>query len=344
MKRRKILAAVIIAFSVCLTVFGFYGYQILFSPNILVDKEPKALLIPENATFNSLQDSLYKGDYVQDMVSFSFMSRLMKFDRNIKPGRYVLQPNLSNREAILKLRSGMQDPVDITFNNVRTHEELAEKITDNIWMKAEDLMAMINDTAVIAQYGFNEHTIKCMFLPNTYEVYWDITPGQLMDRMKTEYDRFWTDERLQKAGDLNLTPEETITLASIVEAETKIREEAPIIAGLYLNRLKRGMLLQADPTLKFAAGDFSIRRILNVHKEIESPYNTYKYAGLPPGPINLPSLHSVDAVLNYKPNNYLYMCAKEDFSGYHNFTSSLREHLNNARRYQQALNKAKVYR
>ena len=182
-----------------------------------------------------------------------------------------------------------------------------------------------------------------MFIPNTHEVYWTISAEQLLEKFKKEYDKFWNEGRLAKAKVLNMTPVEVSILASIVQAETRHNDESPRIAGLYLNRLKMGMPLQADPTLIYAIGNFDIQRVLNVHKEIDSPYNTYKYAGLPPGPINFPSIISIDAVLNHEEHNYIYMCAKEDFSGYHNFTASLREHNNNARKFQQALNRARIY-
>jgi UPF0755 protein len=178
-----------------------------------------------------------------------------------------------------------------------------------------------------------------MFIPNTYEVYYNITPAQLIDRMHDEYELFWNEERRKKAEAIGLTTVEVSVLASIVQAETIKRDEAPVIAGLYINRLKKGIPLQADPTLVYAVGDFTLKRVLNEHKEVDSPYNTYKYRGLPPGPINMPEITSIDAVLNYKPSNYLYMCAREDFSGYHNFTSNLAEHNRNAHRYQQALSR-----
>ena len=250
---------------------------------------------------------------------------------------------MTNLEAVKLLRSGAQTPLDITFNNVRLKEELAEKICSGIAADEDRFFALLQDTAVIRSYGFNQYTIVSMFIPNTYEVYWTISEKELLDRMKTEYDRFWNDERRAKAEKIGMTPEEVSTLASIVEAESKRIDEKPKIAGVYINRLEKGMALQADPTLVYAAGDFSIKRVLNKHKEIESPYNTYKYPGLPPGPINIPPISAIDAVLNFTSHNYLYFCAKEDFSGYHNFATNLTAHLNNARRYQNALNKARLY-
>jgi UPF0755 protein len=343
MKGRKLLIITIIIFSMLLTTFGFYAYQSVYSPNILVNKESKYLLIPTGATFSTVQDSLYAGDYVQNIVSFSFLSKLMKYDELVRPGKYRLESNMSNREAITLLRSGKQTPVRITFNNIRTIEELSERITMNLEIKSDDLLELIQNPEVREKYGFDEYTIKCMFIPNTYEVYWNVKASDLVTRMKREYDRFWNQDRLQKAADLRMTPVEVMILASIVEAESNKMDEAPVIAGLYINRLKKGMPLQADPTLVYATGDFSIRRVLNKHKEIDSPYNTYKYTGLPPGPIRFPHIRIIDATLNHEKHDYIFMVAKEDFSGYHHFTNRLSEHMKYARRYQQALNAARLF-
>jgi UPF0755 protein len=325
--------------SVLLITFTFYVYQICYTPNILVGKESQLLIIPNNATFETVQTLLHDGGYVQDLMSFSFLARLMEYDRKIKPGRYVLHSNMNNLEVIRFLRLGKQEPVTITFNNVRLLPELAQKITRTIGMRPEEFEAELVRFAMSNTYGFSKDNILAMFIPNTYEVYYNITPAQLIDRMHDEYELFWNEERRKKAEAIGLTPVEVSVLASIVQAETVKRDEAPVIAGLYINRLKKGIPLQADPTLVYAVGDFSLKRVLNEHKEVDSPYNTYKYRGLPPGPINMPEIASIDAVLNYKPSNYLYMCAREDFSGYHNFTSNLAEHNRNAQRYQQALSR-----
>lgn len=344
MKRKKIFVIFILVFSVLLSSLGLYFYQIIKTPNILVDKSDAPFLIPAGSTFKDVQNKLYKGGYVQDLVAFSFLAKLMDYDENVKAGRFLLKKDMSNLEAIKLLRSGSQEPLDITFNNIRLKSELAEKICSNIAADKDKFYELLKDTALIKSLGFNEYTILSMFIPNTYEVYWTISEKELLNRMKTEYDKFWNDERRKKAGAIGLTPQEVSTLASIVEAESKRIDEKPKIAGVYINRLNRGIALQADPTLVYAAGDFTIKRVLNKHKEIDSPYNTYKYAGLPPGPINVPPISAIDAVLNYQNHNYIYFCAKEDFSGYHNFATNLTQHLNNARRYQNALNKAKLYK
>jgi UPF0755 protein len=323
--------------SILLISFAFYGYQICYTPNVLVDKKDRQIIIPRGATFKQVQGIFHEQNLVQDLMSFSFLSRLMDYDENIKSGRYVLRANMTNIEAIRLLRSGQQEPVKITFNNVRLITELADKITKNLAMKPEEFEAALIQFAMTNKYGFNKDNVLTMFIPNTYEMYYQSSPQEVIDRLHGEYQNFWNADRKAKADKLGMTPIEVSILASIVQAESIKKEEAPIIASLYLNRLKQGMPLQADPTLVFAVGDFSLKRVLNEHKEIDSPYNTYKYAGLPPGPINMPEIRSIDAVLNFTPSNYLYMCAKEDFSGNHNFTSDYRQHVNNAIKYQKAL-------
>jgi UPF0755 protein len=317
--------------------FSFYAYQVVYTPNILVDQDDRLLLVKEGDTFKDVQQEIHEGNFANDLISFSFLAKLMNYDEQIKPGRYLLKRNMSNLRAIQLLKSGAQEPVRITFNNVRLIRELAEKITRNLGMKPEEFEAALDQFARTNSYGLNKDNIMVMFIPNTYQVYYNILPEALVKRMYQEYDNFWTDERAAKAKKIGLTRVEVSVLASIVQAESVREDEAPTIAGLYMNRLKQGIPLQADPTLVFAVGDFTLKRILNVHKEIDSPYNTYKYAGLPPGPINMPEINSLEAVLNFQPSDYLYMCAKEDFSGRHNFTSDYKEHMNNAIRYQRAL-------
>ena len=324
-------------FSVLLISFGYYAYQIVYTPNILVGKQPRPLVIPRGAHFKDVQDLLHKGDYTQDLISFSFLSKLMDYDEQVKPGRYLLQPNQSNIQAIRLLRAGIQEPVKITFNNVRLINNLSEKITRNLNMKSAEFEAALIKFAMNNSSGFNKDNVLTMFIPNTYEVYFNVSPDELVDRMHDEFKKFWNEERRRKAEAVGLTPVEVSILASIVQAESVKHDEAPIIAGLYINRLKKDIPLQADPTLVFAVGDFTLKRVLNEHKEIDSPYNTYRNRGLPPGPVNMPEIFAIDAVLNYKKSDYLYMCAKEDFSGRHNFTHSYRQHINNAQKYQQAL-------
>ncbi|TVP48791.1 MAG: endolytic transglycosylase MltG [Mongoliibacter sp.] len=343
-KKTKFLLVFIITFSVLLSSLSFYFYQAFFSPNALVDKEEGRMIrIPSNATFQMVVDILDKTDVINDVLTFSFVSKVMKYQENVKPGLYTIPAKTNNLNLVKLLRSGRQTPVMVTFNNVRVKEDLAEKITRNLEINEQQFLDLLTDSVNIRKFGFEEETIMAMFIPNSYEVWWNTSAEKLFDRMYNEYNKFWTEERKNKASQLGLSPNEVSTLASIVQAETQKADERPKVAGVYLNRLKINMPLQADPTLVFAVGDFNIKRVLNVHKEIESPYNTYKYAGLPPGPINLPEITALEAVLNYEDHAYLYFCAKEDFSGYHAFATNLTEHLSNARRYQAALNRSKIY-
>lgn len=343
MKKHKLLVILLVVFSVSLISFVFYAYQVIKTPNVLVDQSDKVVLIPTGADFKQVQNILHDEGYVNDLLSFSTLAKLMKYDENVKPGRYLLRADMNNREAIQLLRSGNQSAVNITFNNIRLKHELAERLCENLEADAATLEKMLNDEKVAESYGFTTENILTMFLPNTYQFFWTTTEQELLDRMHREYEKFWTVERRKQADSLKMSPVEVSILASIVESETNKADEAPKVAGLYLNRLHRNIALQADPTLVFAAQDFTIKRVLNKHKEIDSPYNTYKYTGLPPGPIRIPSPNSLKAVLNHQDHNYLYMCAKEDFSGYHNFATNLQAHLANAERYQRALSKAGIY-
>lgn len=320
-----------------LSTFSFYIYQILKSPNLQVDKEAISFVIPRGATFRSVQDTLYKYYIVQDMVSFSFLAKLMNYTDAVKPGLYTISPDMTNIDAVRLLRAGNQMPSKLTFSHARLVEELYEPVTRYTEIDATDFEAALDDYIASNTDGFNRQTIIAMFIPDTYQVYYTISPESLVKKINSEYHRFWNEDNLSKATEIELTPVEVSTLASIVQAEVTMDDESKIIAGLYMNRLKQGIPLQADPTLVFAVGDFTLKRVLNEHKEVNSPYNTYKNKGLPPGPINMPTIHSLKAVLNYANHDYIFMCAKEDFSGYHNFTASLREHNENARRYQRQL-------
>lgn len=333
---RKKLAFFLIA-STLLITFVFYGYQIVYTPNILVDRDDRIFIIRSGYTFRKVQEELGQGGFVNDMVSFSFLARINDYDKHVMPGRYQLRRNMTNLEAIRVLESGQRQAVNVTFTNVRLLDELSEKITKNLGVSPAEFEQALDKFIETNTEGFTRENVIAMFLPNTYEVYYNVLPDELVSRMHAEYKRFWNEGRLAKAKNLGFTPIEVSILASIVQAESVKKEEAPIIAGLYINRLKKDMPLQADPTLVFAAKDFTLKRVLNEHKEIDSPYNTYKYAGLPPGPINMPQIATLDAVLDYDKHTYLYMCAREDFSGFHNFASTLAEHNRNARKYQQAL-------
>ncbi len=272
-------------------------------------------------------------------AAFAPLMKHYKYETRVKPGNYAIRPGDSMRDICLRLLSGNQTPVKLVLPSVRTLDRLAGAVSKQIMTDSAAVMDLLTDVRFLDSLGYTSETIPCLFIPNTYEVYWTMSPKQFVTRMVKERNAFWTPARTAKAKALGLTPNEVITLASIVDEETVKNDEKPMVAKLYLNRLKRGMLLQADPTVKFALGEFELRRILYVHLQTNSPYNTYKYAGLPPGPIRIPTISAIESVLNPANHSYLYMCAKEDFSGYHNFATTLTQHNVNARRYQQALNR-----
>lgn len=334
---------ILLFFVLALGVAGFRGYQLyhyIFDANV---RNPGSIKIPLNATYEQVIDSLKKHDLIINYKAFEWVAKRKNYAKFIKPGKYLLDKGLNTNEIINMLISGNQQPVDVTFNNLRFFTELAGDISKYIEPDSVTLLQKFNDPAIHEKYGFTENTFHCMFIPNTYEFYWTTTPDQFLERMWMEYNKFWNDERRAKAAQMGLTPEEVTTLASIVQEESNKNDEKPVIAGLYLNRIKRGMPLQADPTVKFALGNFRIKRVLNSHLAIDSPYNTYKYPGLPPGPINFPEISSIEAVLNAAKTSYLYMCARQDFSGYHNFAKSLSAHLENARKYKAALDSLEIY-
>ena len=342
MSKKKILIPLII-FSTVLTTCTVYIYQMLYSPNFLINSKEKFIIINEKTEFNELINSLERDTIINDILSFSVLSKIMEYQENIKEGAYKVKTNMSNYDMITMLRSGNQTPINITFSYARKIDDLAEKVTKKLKMSDDDLLSYLYDN--IKEYNdFNKLDIISIFLPDTYEVYWNISPKKLTEKMYSEYKKFWNKERLEKLDKINLEQKEVIVLASIVASESRMLDEADRIAGLYMNRLNSNMRLQADPTLVFAANDYTIRRVLNKHKRIKSPYNTYIHKGLPPGPIRLASKNYIDAVLNYEKHDYIFMCAKEDFSGYHAFATNLTDHNRNAKKFQMALDLRKIYR
>ena len=261
----------------------------------------------------------------------------MLFSFHPRTGRYRVTHGTTCLQLFRMLRRGDQEPIRLVVPASRTMDRLSSVLSQSLMTDSAEIASALTDSTYCAAYGYTTATIPALFIPNTYEVYWDISVDRLVERMQQENRRFWTAERKARAEACHLTHEQVATLASIVDEETANDGEKPMIAGLYINRLRRGMLLQADPTVKYAVGDFSLRRILNKHLQVESPYNTYRMAGLPPGPIRIPSVAGLDAVLYHAEHPYLYMCAKEDFSGTHNFAATLSEHNKNARRYIKAL-------
>ena len=342
MINKKILISVIV-FSTLLSSISVYLYQMFYSPNFLINQKDKFLMIEDNMNFNDVRNKLIQDTILNDVLSFSVLSKAMKYNQNIKSGAYKIKSNMSNYSLIKMLRSGNQTPINISFNHARKIEDLAKIITKDLKITNDEFMEFINNEKNDL-YGFNTKNIMAMFLANTYEVYWNISTESLFNKMHSEYTKFWNKERINKSNKLKMSNIDISILASIVASETLKMDEANTIAGVYINRLKKNMYLQADPTLVYAANDFSIKRVLNKHKKIASPYNTYINKGLPPGPIKLTTKEYIDAVLNYEKHKYIYFCAKDDFSGYHVFATKLSEHNKNAKKFQRALNKRKIYR
>lgn len=303
------------------------------------------IFIPTGSDFDQLMDTLRREGILKNEQSFKRVAEWKKFN-SVKPGRYRIEAGWSNNQLINFLRIGKQEPVDITFHNIRSIEEFAGRVARKLEFDSLALVNLLRDEEWLSK-NLNATTLTILthFIPNTYRFNWNTTAVEFMQRMNDEYNKFWNEERNRKASALGLSRFQVATLASIVQSEQrKFADERPLIAGLYLKRLQIGMPLQSDPTLIFAMGNPSVNRVLDRDKEIDSPYNTYKYSGLPPGPILLPDVSSIDAVLNPDIQGYLYMCAKEDFSGRHYFAKTLNEHNRNAAKYRKALNKSKILR
>lgn len=326
--------------SLAILLFGIAGiahiYYYFFAPPFQITTKAY-IYIDRDDDIDSVYTKIIEVGNPKQMHGFKSLVRYKGYTP--KTGRYAILPEDNMRHLHRRLSMGYQTPVRLTIGSVRTLDRIARNASRQLMIDSVEIAKLLNDTAFIGKMGYNKETLPALFIPNTYEVYWNMSAEDFMQRMQKEHNAYWNEERMKKAEAIGLTPIEIATLASIVEEETANQAEKPIVAGLYINRLKRGMLLQADPTVKFSLKEFALKRILYKHLEVDSPYNTYKYAGLPPGPIRVPSYQGLESVLNYTKHNYIYMCAKEDFSGTHNFATNSAQHAANARKYQQALNK-----
>ncbi|TZF83686.1 endolytic transglycosylase MltG [Pedobacter sp. BS3] len=337
---RKTIIALVIILVIALGITFVNYYLKYFGPNVTGNK--KYLYIRTGSDFAAVFDSIKQGDMLKDTTSFLWAADKMKYTNHVKPGRYTLTKGMSNRTLINMLKSGNQQPVTLRFHNLRLKEDFARYVSSQLETDSMELINLLDSATFVGRYGFTPDNVYTMFIPNSYEIYWNTNAAKFYERMYSEYQKFWNSDRKNKAEAIGLSPIQVTILASIVDAEALHDDEMPDIAGLYMNRYKRGMKLEADPTVIFATQDFTIRRVLNKHLRTLSPYNTYLHTGLPPGPIMMPSVNAIDAVLNYKHHDYLYMCAKDDFSGYHNFASTMAQHLVNARKFQEALNKRNI--
>lgn len=339
---KKFVIALVAIVIIALGFTAWFYYLRYFGPNV-TDKQ-EYLYIHSEANYQDVYTTIREEGIVNDTTTFNWAANNMHYINRVKPGKYRLKAGMSNRALINMLASGAQEPVDLKFRGLRLKTQFAAYISKQIEPDSIAIINLLDSAKFVEKYGFTTENVYTMFMPNTYQLYWNTTAEQFFERMHKEYDKFWTDARKQQAAKLNLTPIQVSILASVVDAEALHDDEMPTIAGLYLNRLKRDIKMEADPTVIFATGDFTIKRVLNKYLNTPSPYNTYRVTGLPPGPIMMPSVNAVKAVLNYKQHNYIYMCAKEDFSGYHNFATNVAEHMANARRFQQALNERGIKR
>lgn len=301
--------------------------------------------IPTGSDLDDVTNILTKKKLVENAKTFRWLAERKNYKgEKVHPGRYKLFKGMTGNDIINVLRSGRQTPARVMFTNTRFKRDLAGKISQQIEADSAELVRLLNDDDFLRPFGFDKYTSMAMLVPNTYEFYWNTDARGFLTRMEKEYRRFWDDGRKEKLKRTGFTQLEVSILASIIQEESFRTDEYPAIAGVYINRLRKPMRLQADPTVKFAIGDFGVKRILKKHLETDSPYNTYRNDGLPPGPINCPSIKAIDAVLDYENHKYLYFCARSDFSGYHDFATTLDEHLRNARKYQKALNRNQIYR
>ena len=339
---KKILFLILTLLLLAGAFVAYIFYQRVFAPNVKIKDNKSFLYIRTGSNFNQVVDELTSQQILINAESFKWLAEKMNYAERVIPGRYEITDNMNNRQLLQLLRSGKQVPIKLTFNNIRTKSDLASRISHQIEADSLQLIGMLNDSVLLKSESLNSENVLCLFIPNTYEMYWNTDAADFFKRMKKEYDNFWTEIRKQKAAKQELTPVQVSILASIVQSETKQNAEKPRVAGVYLNRLRQNWKLEADPTLVFALGDFSIKRVLNEYKTIDSPYNTYKYFGLPPGPICLPDISSIDAVLNAESHQYMYFCAREDMSGFHAFAKDYNTHLLNARRYQAELNRRNI--
>jgi UPF0755 protein len=342
-KSTKIILGVLMLGLIIVGFFGMKFYSLYFAPN--VNGNAKYLYIATGESYRKfLTDIKHNPIFLDDIESFEDAASRMNLAKSLKPGRYALSKGMNNRTLINKIKAGNQDAVKLKFQNIRKKENFAAYLAKNMESDSLAFIKVLDSAALIEKYGFTKENVYTMFIPNTYEFYWNINPTEFFEKMHQQYEQFWTAERKAKATQLKLTPIQATILASIVDWEALYDKEMPTIARLYLNRLNNGILLQADPTVIYANNDFTIKRVTGVHLAVNSKYNTYKYAGLPPGPIMMPSIKAIDAVLNPGTNNYIFMCAKEDFSGYHNFAETREQHEINGKKYRDALNKRKIFK
>jgi UPF0755 protein len=331
---------------VCIAAIGLgVSYELFFSPGVKLDEKSKLIYIHTGWNFEQVKQMLEEKHIITHSLGFTLFSKYKKYDEAVIPGRYRVLNGMNNAELVNMLVRGRQEPVSISLHNIIFKGDLAGIMGSKMESDSAKVMESLNNAAFLKPFGVSPTNVLAIFIPGTYKMYWTDSPEMFITQMDSAYKKFWTKENRAKAAKAGLSPMQVTILASIVQAEQCLyMDEKPIIAGLYINRLKRGMPLQSDPTLVYARGDFSIERVRNGDKEVESPYNTYKHVGLPPGPINMPEPSSIDAVLNYNVNDYIYMCAEADGTGRHHFSKTLDEQNKYAEMYRKYLNKKQIER
>ncbi len=332
-KKTKSRAPLLILLVIIAAVLGSIYY--FFGPN---SRKERFLYVRTGETYDQLLTELRDSNYINNAGSFDIIARQWKLAQHIRPGKYLISRGISSFELVRKLRNGNQVPVKIVINKLRTKNDFIELLSNNLEVDADRLHDMLSQPDYMEEFGLDTSTVLCGVIPDTYEFYWSTSADKAFRKIFKNYSRFWSETRKRQAKDHGLTPTQATIIASIIDEETNKLDDKPNIASVYLNRLEKGMKLQADPTVKYAIGDFTIRRITGAMLKTQSPYNTYQNTGLPPGPICTPSASSVDAVLQAPKTNYIYFCAKADLSGASVFAATDAEHLKNAHAYQQALN------
>jgi UPF0755 protein len=321
---------------IVLVLLSVVLYKVL-GPGTGTFTQGEYLYVHTGSNYEQLKKSLQEGGFVSDMFTFDMLARMAKLNTHVLPGKYKIKSGMSNYAMVRMLHAGKQEEVHLVIHKLRTKQDLINLVGTNLEADSLQLRQMLNDPAYLAQFSLDTNTAMCAIIPNTYFFKWNTTADKAFNKLAENYTHFWDSARKEQARIQGLTPVQAIIIASIVDEETNMREDKPKIASVYINRLKYDMKLQADPTIKFAVGDFTIRRVAGLMLQYNSPYNTYLYKGLPPGPICTPSMSTIEAVLEAPKTTYLYFCAKEDFSGYSNFASTYEEQIKNARAYQKAL-------
>ncbi len=339
MDKRRLIISLFLIVSVIVIYACVSVYNLVYKP---VTDHEQYLFIPTGSKLADVENMLVSNGILRDKSKFDYLAKWKKYNRHVHAGKYKIVKGMSLNRVINLLRAGMQTPVVFVLDNIRTKHELIKEVSSQLEADTASLHMLLNDPVYLARYGLNKDNALALFIPDKYQLYWNTSASQFIGRMYKVNRAFWNNARLQKAKSMNMTTADLVILASVVQMESTKADEMPVIAGVYYNRLKKGIPLQADPTVIYALGDFNIKRLFNAQLNIDSPYNTYKYKGLPPGPICLPNALTIDKVLNYDHNDYLFFCARGDLSGYHNFAKTSAEHAQNAMKYRNALDQLDI--